>query len=109
MIAAHRRAFDLRHEREMANARHESERDWAGRMSHRDWRAQKEMRGLERHRVQKDRHVLEDVINQRNEYFRDSIKPATGFQQAKIMQTRQLPREIREVAAASKRTFFWGT
>jgi hypothetical protein len=109
IIAAQRRAFDLRHERRMAHARHESEREWAGRLRHRDWRAQKAMRALEPHRVQKDHHVLENVIGERNEYFMDSMKVSSAPQQAKLGQTRPLPPEIRSVAAAAKRTFYWGT
>jgi hypothetical protein len=59
--------------------------------------------------VEKDNHVLENVISERNQYFMESMKASTAAPQGKIAQTRALPPEIRAVTAASKRTFFWGT
>jgi hypothetical protein len=110
MINDRRRVFDLRHQKEMAHAQKQSDREWDATMRYRDWRSKKAMKHIEPHRVQKDAHILETVISERNEYFMDSLRqaarevPATG-----LAHTRTLPPEIRAAAKANKRTFYWGS
>jgi glycyl-tRNA synthetase (class II) len=108
MIKNRRRVFDLRHQKEMAVAQKQSDRAWDSTIRYRDWRSKKAMKAIEPHRVQKDAHVLETVISERNEYFMDTLRQVTReVPTGQISHTRTLPPEICAVAKAKKRTFYW--
>jgi hypothetical protein len=110
MINSRRRAFDLRHEKEKTVAQQQSDREWDATLRYRDWRSKKAMKTIEPHRVQKDSHVLETVISERNEYFMDALKRASrDVPSGKMANTRAVTPEIRVAAKAAKRTFYWGS
>jgi hypothetical protein len=109
MINNRRRAFDLRHEKEVAVARRQSDREWDATLRFRDWKSKKAMERIERRAfVQKDARVLEAVISERNEHLLEAMKRANReVAGARMAATREVPVEIRAAAHAAKRSFFW--
>ena len=108
LIANKRRAFELRHLREMDRRKKASEREWQSKVQYQDWRSKQARKGLERRFRRKDRHILEDVIHERNEYYLESIGTKGTTERKYMSHTRTLPPEMRAAAPTSLRTFYWG-
>jgi hypothetical protein len=110
MINNSRRAFDLRHQKEMSAAQELSDREWDGALRFRDWKSKKAIKNITRHgRLQKDAHVLETVISDRNEHLLDAMRRANReVPGTRMVAARELPVEIRAATRTTRRSFFWG-
>ena len=107
IAVSQRRAFEVRHQQEARRMKKVSEKDWRSRTQYHDWRSKQSMKRLEPHRVQKDRHVIEDVIQERHDYFVGSLSAQRIASRTHMGQTREFPSEMRVVSQATKRTQYW--
>jgi hypothetical protein len=109
IVNTRRRAFDLRHQKEVIAVQKQSDHEWDETIRYRDWRAKKAMKTIEPHRVQRDEHVIESVISKRNDHFIDSMREMTPeMRNGGMAHARALPPEMREGAKVLSRTFYWG-
>ena len=108
ILASRRRAFEIRHERHARLIKKAAEKEWASSTQYRDWRSRQTMRKPGNRRPPKDRHVIEDVVHERNEYYLDAITTGNITPRRQMSHTRTLPPEMRAVAPATPRAFFWG-
>ena len=67
------------------------------------------MKYLEPHRIQKDKHVIEDVIQERADYFLGSLASTRVTSRIAMTQTRELPPEMRPARKTTQKTFYWGS
>ena len=108
ILANRRRAFDRRHERHAQLMKKAAEREWTSSTQYRDWRSRQTMRKPGTRRPPKDRHVIEDVVHERNEYYLDAITTGTATPRRQMAHTRALPPEMRAIATPTTRAFYWG-
>lgn len=106
IVVDRRRAFELRHMQEAKRKKKASEKDWKSRTQFQDWKYKQSLKKIEPHRIQKDRHVIEDIIQERNDYFIGSLAAKRVSARTCMSQTRELPPEMRAVGQATKRNFW---
>lgn len=94
IIAGQRRAFELRHQRQVKMAKKSAENDWRAKEKFRDWQTKATAKKLESKRQEKDMHVLEDVIHERNEYYLRTIGATEVAERRTISHARALPPEM---------------
>lgn len=109
IAVSQRRAFEVRHQQHAKRMKKVSEKDWRSRTQYQDWRSKQSMKYLEPHRIQKDRHVIEDVIQERADYFVGSLASKRVNSRTGMTQTRELPPEMRPARQAIQKTFYWGS
>jgi hypothetical protein len=108
ILAARRRAFELRHQIYVEKLQENSEREWMSRVQYRKWKTKKALKSMERPREGKDEHVLENVISERNAYYLDSVTSKPVSRLSRISNTRRLPSEMRYARSQTRSSVYWG-
>ena len=100
-----RRAFDQKHKKYSEVALRQNERWWEDEENYRRWKLQKDYQSPETKVRNHDHHVVENIIQSRNDYYVSSMnhyRPTIKFKTSKY---RQAPIEIRSVGR--NRTYYW--
>lgn len=107
MRAGRRRAFEKAHQIQVEKALKNSDKQWEEQKRYRDWKTKKAFKSIEPRRYSEDKHVLEDIVHERNAYYLESIGSNEQGTQNRISNLRTLPRDIRSNSHAAKQTFMW--
>lgn len=100
-----RRAFDLKHKKYSEVALRQNERRWEDEEKFRRWKAQKDYKSTEIKSREHDHHVVENIIQSRNDYYVSSMKNFRPPIRAKTSMFRTVPAEIRSVGR--NRIYYW--
>ena len=105
ILDARRRAFDVAFERKAKRAKTQLEREWSENERMRDWRNKAQQRNLPQPKKRKrvDKQVIEQIIQDRNEYYLASSKDSGVPPKPSLMHTRALPRDVRATSMYSAR------
>lgn len=107
-ISNRRRAFEISHERKVKAALKQNEREWDEEERYRKWKTAKVAQKREAPKKDADKHVLETIVQSRNEYYLSGIRDSRITQRTNVSALRTLPPEVRTVSRTSNRVFYWG-
>ncbi|OHT11637.1 hypothetical protein TRFO_03835 [Tritrichomonas foetus] len=105
--AGRRRAFERAHQMQCEKVLKNSEKQWKEQIKYRDWKTKQTMKKIEPRRYAEDRHVLEDIVHERNAYYLEAIATSEQGTQNRISNLRTLPKELRANSQAYKQTRLW--
>ena len=102
-----RRAFDQKHKKYSEVALRQNEQRWEDEEKYRRWKLKKDHQYTEMKNRKHDRHVIENVIQSRNDYYVSSMNNYRPPIKVKVKTSgiRAAPIEIRSVGR--NRTYYW--
>ncbi|OHT15608.1 hypothetical protein TRFO_42436 [Tritrichomonas foetus] len=103
-----RRAFDIKHKRFSAIAKKQTARQWDDEEKYRKWRTEGLFRKAEVRLREKDNHVVEQIIQSRNDYYMSSLRNFKAPSHMRNSLCRAAPPEIRTQSLQSKKNYYWG-
>ena len=105
--AGRRRAFEKSYEIQMEKSLKNARKEWDEEIRYKDWKTKRLMKTIEPKRNMEDKHILEDIVHERNSYYLDSMTQDEKASQNRISTLRTLPPEIRTNSRAKQQSFLW--
>lgn len=98
-----RRTFDVAFERKSKLAHERLEREWSEAERLRDWRNAMAKRDLKRPTKKVDNHVIERIVQERNEYYLSGSADSGVPPKPNVPNIRSIPKEVRATTMYSAR------